>query len=59
MRNIWLKKGLVVGIILLFIGANVVSGGFDSNSSVFEPLSRGWLYVGGSGPGNYTRPFAQ
>lgn len=46
------NKVLIIGIILLFVGASLVSGyHLDSNP---QPLSRGWLYVGGSGPGNYT-----
>jgi PKD repeat protein len=54
MENTFLKKEWVIGIILLFIGASVVSG-FNTTSS-YNPksLDRGWLYVGGSGPGNYT-----
>lgn len=49
-----MRKLLVIGIILLFIGASVVSGINVTNNP--QPLSRGnWLYVGGSGPGNYTR----
>jgi len=50
-----LKKGLTIGIILLFIGTTTI----PSNGQKIEkpsPTSRGnWLYVGGSGPGNYTR----
>jgi len=42
----------IIGIVLLFIGVSVVSG-FQINSNP-QPLTRGWLYVGGSGPGNYT-----
>jgi len=54
MRNSMWTKGLVLGIILLFVGASFVSG-FDTNSTnSSQPLTRGWLYVGGSGPGNYT-----
>jgi parallel beta-helix repeat protein len=51
-----LKKCLAVGIILLFIGTVIIpsSGQITKKSSL--PTSRGnWLYVGGSGPGNYTR----
>jgi parallel beta-helix repeat protein len=45
-------KVLAVGILLLFIEASAVSG-FQIHSN-HHPLTRGWLYVGGSGPGNYT-----
>jgi parallel beta-helix repeat protein len=48
-----MKKALVIGLALLFFGVSGVVG-FQTNSSP-EPLTRGWLYVGGSGPGNYTR----
>jgi len=49
------RKCLVVGIILLFIGTAVVPS-FGQNIETSSSASRGpWLYVGGSGPGNYTR----
>jgi len=48
-----MKNALVTGIILLFIGTSVVSG-FQIHSNP-QTINRGWLYVGGSGPGNYTR----
>ena len=48
------KKVFIFAIIILFIGASVVSGfSIDSNNN-YKPTSRGWLYVGGSGPGNYS-----
>jgi parallel beta-helix repeat protein len=54
MRNNLLKKGLIFGIILLFIGASVVSGFNTNSTSNSQPLTRSWLYVGGDGPGNYS-----
>jgi nitrous oxidase accessory protein NosD len=51
-RNNNIQKSLVLGIILLFIGVSVVSS-YQINSSP-KPSGRGWLYVGGSGPGNYS-----
>jgi hypothetical protein len=48
------RKYLAVGIILLFIGTCIVPA---TAQDIEKPLptSRGnWLYVGGSGPGNYT-----
>ncbi len=54
-RNPIIGKYLAVGIILLFIGASIVPAIAQDTE---EPLStsRGnWLYVGGSGPGNYTK----
>ncbi len=38
---------------LLIVEGNVVSG--LRTNSIHQPLSRSWLYVGGSGPGNYTK----
>jgi Periplasmic copper-binding protein (NosD) len=49
-----MRKVLVIGIILLFIGASIVSGLNTNSTNSSQPLNRGWLYVGGSGPGNYT-----
>jgi parallel beta-helix repeat protein len=48
------RKCLAVGIILLFIGTSIMpSTAQDVENPI--PTSRGnWLYVGGSGPGNYT-----
>lgn len=51
MENKLWKKGLVLGIIVLFVGASVVpSTGMVGKSTI----GRSVLYVGGSGPGNYT-----
>jgi parallel beta-helix repeat protein len=48
-------KGLVVGIILLFVGTCIIPA-IAQNTGKPLPTSRGdWLYVGGSGLGNYTR----
>jgi parallel beta-helix repeat protein len=49
------RKWLAVGIILLFVGTCIIPAmAQDVEKSL--PASRGnWLYVGGSGPGNYTR----
>gem|GEM_PF-1006288 len=56
MRKGILRKGLVAGIIFLFIGASIVSGINTNSTDKSQSLDRGnWLYVGGSGPGNYTR----
>ncbi len=56
-----MKKILAVGVILLFIGVAIAptinfnpvkAHGIEKSQSI----SRGsWLYVGGSGPGNYTK----
>ena len=49
------RKWLAFGIILLFVGTCLIPAiAQDTEKSL--PTSRGnWLYVGGSGPGNYTR----
>ncbi len=52
MRNTLSEKALIVGVVILFVGASVASGYQISSSP--QPLSRGWLYVGGTGPGNYS-----
>ena len=48
-------KCLAIGIILLFVGTCIIPAiAQDTEKSL--PTSRGnWLYVGGSGPGNYTK----
>jgi len=49
------KKCLPVGIILLFIGTAIIPS-TAQNIEKSSSASRGhWLYVGGSGPGNYSR----
>ncbi len=48
------RKCLAVGIILLFIGTAIIPSN-GQNSERSSSASRGnWLYVGGSGPGNYS-----
>jgi len=49
-----ISKCLAVGIILLFIG--IAYAPAMAQNTEKQSVSRGtWLYVGGSGPGNYTR----
>jgi parallel beta-helix repeat protein len=48
------RKWLAVGIILLFVGTCIVPA--IAQNTEKQSSSRGsWLYVGGSGPGNYTK----
>ncbi len=55
MKKEWLVKPFALGIVVLFIGAGVVSALNINLIDEFKPLSRGnILYVGGSGTGNYT-----
>jgi parallel beta-helix repeat protein len=52
-NNFWMKS-LLVAIILLLVGTNVVPGFHVNLSDNPQLMNRGRLYVGGSGPGNYT-----
>jgi nitrous oxidase accessory protein len=55
-KNPLIIKYLVVGITLLFLGTTIVpSPAQDTEKSLLPTSSGKWLYVGGSGPGNYTR----
>jgi len=55
-RNHILRKGLAVGIILLFVGTCIIPSTAQNIEKPSLPTLRGnWLYVGGSGPGNYTK----
>ena len=50
MRNSMFRKGLAVGVIILFVGMVFSSSSVSSTLS----LDGNTLYVGGNGPGNYT-----
>jgi parallel beta-helix repeat protein len=50
------RKELLLVILLLIVTATVVSGLYTNPSSnSLSTKSGNWLYVGGNGPGNYTR----
>jgi pectin methylesterase-like acyl-CoA thioesterase len=54
-KNPLIGKGLAVGIILLFVGTCIIPA-IAQDAEKPLPTSRGsWLYVGGSGPGNYSK----
>ena len=54
-KNPLLRKGLAIGIILLFVATGIIPA-IAQDTEKTLPTSRGnWLYVGGSGPGNYTK----
>ena len=57
MKNIGYKKGIVFGIVVLFIGVSFSSSswGFSINKSQTFTFNGNVLYVGGSGPGNYSK----
>lgn len=54
MKNRLKAKIVILGIALLCIGAGAVSAVGSDSSLNPQPMNRGWLYVGGAGPGNYT-----
>ncbi len=49
------RKWLAVGIILLFIGTSIIPSTAQDTENPLQTSSGKWWYVGGSGPGNYTR----
>ena len=52
----FVRKGLVAGIVLLFIGTVVIPSSGQKIEKPSLPMSgSNTLYVGGSGPGNYTK----
>jgi len=56
MKNPLIGKCLAVGIILLFVGTCIIPAIAQDVEKASTPFSRGnWLYVGGAGPGNYTK----
>jgi pectin methylesterase-like acyl-CoA thioesterase len=48
------RKWLAVGIILLFIGTCIIPSTAQDLEKSQSTLRGDWLYVGGSGPGNYS-----
>ena len=49
-----MKKYFVVGVIFLFFGTCIFSATAQDNQKPLSSPRGNWLYVGGSGPGNYT-----
>ncbi len=49
------SKWLSVGIILLLIGTNIIPASAQETEKSQQASRGNWLYVGGSGPGNYSR----
>ena len=55
MKNGLIARSMIFGIVLLFIGASVASA-YTAKSLSPQPMNLGnILYVGGAGPGNYTK----
>ncbi|PNX50446.1 MAG: hypothetical protein BV458_13200 [Thermoplasmata archaeon M9B2D] len=48
------RKRLAVGIILLFVGTSIIPAIAQETEKPLQTSRGEWLYVGGSGPGNYT-----
>jgi len=56
MRDCLFRKGLVLAIIILFIGMSIFPSTAIDTVKTFMPTNNGnTLYVGGDGEGNYTR----
>jgi parallel beta-helix repeat protein len=56
MKNSWLRKCMILGTIIVLVGTSVVSAMSRNVSIDSKLLNRGnTLYVGGSGPGNYSK----
>ena len=54
-KKLELRKCLTAGVILLFIGVSIIpSTAYDLEKPSLTISNGHWLYVGGSGPGNYT-----
>jgi len=49
------RKWLTIGMVLLFVGTCVFPTTAQDTKKPHPALKGNWLYVGGSGPGNYTR----
>jgi parallel beta-helix repeat protein len=49
------RKWVAIGIIFLFVGTCIVPTIAQSTEKPFPALKENWLYVGGNGPGNYTK----
>ena len=51
-----IRKCFAIGILLLFVGTIIIlSTAQEVETSTLPISSSNWLYVGGSGPGNFTR----
>lgn len=49
------RKGVTLGILLLLLGGSVIPSTAQDAEKTIVPTTRGdWLFVGGSGPGNYS-----
>lgn len=56
MKKAFVIKTCVLGIVILFFNVGFVSALNVNLLTEFKPLNNdNWLYVGGSGPGNYTK----
>ena len=49
------RKWLAIGIILLFVTTSIIPSTAQDTEKPLPTTRGSWLYVGGSGPGNYTK----
>ncbi len=49
------RKWLAIGIILVFVGTNIIPSTAQIMEKTESTARGNWLYVGGSGPGNYSK----
>jgi parallel beta-helix repeat protein len=49
-----IRKWMAIGIILLFVSV-IIAPAIAQNTEEYQTSRGNWLYVGGNGPGNYTR----
>lgn len=54
-KNPFVRKCFVAGIILLFVGTCIIPAMAQTPEKSLPPSRGNWLYVGGNGPGNYTK----
>lgn len=58
MKKMMIREGLVIGIVILFFGMNIIpsyAGNVSIERSPIQTINGTILYVGGTGPDNYTK----
>jgi parallel beta-helix repeat protein len=54
MKHTLLEKIIIIGLLITVVSASIASGLSLKNLDPTKDISRGWIYVGGTGPGNYS-----
>jgi parallel beta-helix repeat protein len=50
------NKAIIISLALLLLGATIIPSIAQETQKILSPINQGgWLYVGGSGPGNYSK----